>query len=180
MANSGSLTTTSSQNRSLTFNWNVASQNIQTNQTTINWSLIGSGSSTGWVNCGNFKVLIDGKQVYYSSTRIKVYQNTKIASGSYTFTHDSSGNKSFVAYVEAGIYQVAVNCSGQKTFTLPTINRLTQLNSFNGTDINSNVSVRYTSYNSNVVNNLRISIQNGSTLQTINNYSNGSSFKLNS
>ena len=67
MANSGSFTTTACEGRSLTFNWSVKSQNVANNQTTITWNLTGSGSYTaGWVTCGNFKVTIDGKQVYYS------------------------------------------------------------------------------------------------------------------
>ena len=124
MANSGSFTTTSCEGRSLTFNWSVRSQNVASNQTTINWSLVGSGSYTaGWVTCGNFKVIIDGKQVYYSSTRVNVYSGTVVASGTYTFTHDSSGNKSFTASAEAGIYYVSVNCSGSGTWSLPSISR---------------------------------------------------------
>ena len=124
MANSGSFTTTSCEGRSLTFNWSVKSQNVANNQTTIQWSLVGSGDYTyGWVTCGNFKVTIDGKQVYFSATRINVYSGTVVASGTYTFTHDNSGNKSFTARVEAGIYYVAVNCSGSGSWSLPSISR---------------------------------------------------------
>ena len=124
MASSGSFTTTSCEGRSLTFNWSIKSQNVASNQTTINWSLVGSGSYTyGWVTCGNFKVLIDNKQVYYSANRINVYSGTVVASGTYTFTHDNSGNKHFTAYAEAGIYYVAVNCSGRNDWTLPQISR---------------------------------------------------------
>ena len=124
MASSGSFTTTSCEGRSLTFNWSVKSQNVASNQTTINWSLVGSGSYTyGWVTCGNFKVVIDGKQVYYSSTRINVYSGTTVASGTYTFTHNNDGTKSFSASAEAGIYYVAVNCSGSGSWSLPQISR---------------------------------------------------------
>lgn len=132
MASSGSFTTTSCEGRSLTFNWSVKSQNVANNQTTIQWSLIGSGDYTyGWVTCGNFKVTIDGKQVYFSATRINVYSGTVVASGTYTFTHDNSGNKSFTARAEAGIYYVAVtgiyyvavNCSGSGSWSLPSISR---------------------------------------------------------
>lgn len=124
MASSGSFTTTSCEGRSLTFNWSVKSQNVANNQTTIQWSLVGSGDYTyGWVTCGNFKVTIDGKQVYYSATRINVYSGTVVASGTYTFTHDNSGKKSFSARAEAGIYYVAVNCSGSGSWSLPDIAR---------------------------------------------------------
>lgn len=124
MASSGSFTTSSCEGRSLTFNWSVKSQNVASNQTTINWSLVGSGDYTyGWVTCGNFKVTIEGKQVYYSSTRVNVYSGTTVASGTYTFTHNNDGTKSFSAYAEAGIYYVAVNCSGSGSWSLPSISR---------------------------------------------------------
>ncbi len=145
MANSGSFTTTSCEGRSLTFNWSVKSQNVANNQTTINWSLVGSGSYTyGWVTCGNFKVTIDGKQVYYSSTRLNVYSGTTVASGTYTFTHDNSGNKSFTAYAEAGIYYVAVNCSGSGTWSLPSIARNATITNAPNFNDEANPTITYT------------------------------------
>ena len=159
MANSGSFTTTSCEGRSLTFNWSVKSQNVANNQTTINWSLVGSGSYTaGWVTCGNFKVLIEGKQVYYSATRINVYSGTVVASGTYTFTHDNSGNKSFTAYAEAGIYYVAVNCSGSGTWSLPSIARnaiITNAPNFND---EANPTITYTNPAGNNVTSLQACI----------------------
>ena len=145
MANSGSFTTSSCEGRSLTFNWSVKSQNVANNQTTITWTLTGSGSYTaGWVTCGNFKVTIDGKQVYYSTTRMNVYSGTVVASGTYTFTHNSSGAKSFTAYAEAGIWYVAVNCSGSGSWSLPSIARNATITSApNFTDI-QNPTIQYT------------------------------------
>ncbi len=123
MANSGNFTTNSSDGRSLTFSWSLSSQSIANNTSTISWQLVGSGSASGWVKAGNFKVTIDGATVYSSTTRINLYNGTVVASGSYTFTHDNNGNKSFTAYAEAGIYYVAVNCSGSGTWSLPQIAR---------------------------------------------------------
>ena len=124
MANSGSFTTNEVEGRSLTFNWNVQSQSIVNNQTVINWSLVGSGSYTyGWVTCGNFKVIINGQQVYYSTSRINVYSGTVIASGTATITHNNDGNKTFSASAQAGIYYVAVNSSGSGSWALPQIVR---------------------------------------------------------
>ena len=136
MANSGNFATSAYSNRSLTFNWSVASQSIANNQTTINWNLKGSGSASGWYESGNFQVKIDGNVVYSSSTRIRLYNGTTVAEGSYTFTHDNSGNKSFSAYVQAGIYTIAVNVSGSGSWSLPTIARLSSIDDFQkGTDI---------------------------------------------
>lgn len=145
MANSGSFTTTSCEGRSLTFNWSVKSQNVANNQTTINWSLVGSGSYTyGWVTCGNFKVTIDGKQVYYSATRLNVYSGTVVASGTYTFTHDNNGNKTFTAYAEAGIYYVAVNCSGSGSWSLPSIARNATITNAPNFNDEANPTITYT------------------------------------
>ena len=145
MANSGSFTTTACEGRSLTFNWSVKSQSIANNQTTITWNLTGSGSYTaGWVTCGNFKVTIDGKQVYYSTTRMNVYNGTVVASGTYTFTHNSSGAKSFTAYAEAGIYYVAVNCTGTGTWSLPNIARNATITSAPNFTDEQNPTIQYT------------------------------------
>ena len=159
MANSGSFTTTSCEGRSLTFNWSVRSQNLASNQTTINWSLVGSGDYTyGWVSCGPFKVTIDGKQVYYSSTRVNVYSGTVVASGTYTFTHDNSGNKTFSAYAEAAIYYFSVNCSGSGSWSLPSISRnatITKAPNFND---EANPTINYTNPAGNNVTSLQACI----------------------
>ena len=145
MASSGSFTTSACEGRSLTFNWSVKSQNVANNQTTINWSLVGSGSYTaGWVTCGNFKVTIDGRQVYYSTTRINVYSGTTVASGTYTFTHNNNGEKSFTAYAEAGIYYVAVNCTGTGTWSLPSIARNASITNAPNFNDEANPTISYT------------------------------------
>lgn len=159
MASSGSFTTTSCEGRSLTFNWSVKSQNVAANQTTINWSLVGSGTYTyGWVTCGNFKVTIDGKQVYYSSSRVNVYSETVVASGTYTFTHDNNGNKSFNAYVEAGIYYVAVNCSGSGSWSLPQISRAATITYGSNFNDEANPIINYTNPAGNNVTSLQACI----------------------
>ena len=159
MANSGSFTTTSCEGRSLTFNWSVRSQNIASNQTTINWNLVGSGDYTyGWVTCGNFKVTIDGKQVYFSATRINVYSGTVVASGTYTFTHDNSGNKSFTAKAEAGIYYVAVNCSGSGTWSLPQISRAATITKAPNFNDEANPTITYSNPAGNNVSSLQACI----------------------
>ena len=126
MASSGSITSGPANsyyfNRTITLDWSVASQSVSNNTTTINWTLKGSGGATdNWVTSGNFKVIIDGSERYFSATRINVYNGTVIASGSYTMSHDSSGNKSFSAYIEAGIGYVAVSQSASGSWSLPNI-----------------------------------------------------------
>lgn len=127
MASSGSFNTSGYSGRYLVFSWNVASQDIANNRTVINWALKGAGgSTTSWYKSGNFKVLINGQQVYYSSARINLYNGTTVATGSYTINHNNDGTASFGAYAEAGIYTVAVNCTGSGSWALPTIARASQ------------------------------------------------------
>ena len=127
MANSGSFGTSSYSNRNLTFKWWVNSQSIGGNYTDIGWNLVGSGSASTWYKSGNFKVIIDGEQVYYSSTRINLSNGTTVASGTKRIYHNNNGGRSFGAYAEAGIYTVAVNVSGSGSWDLPKIARYSSI-----------------------------------------------------
>lgn len=161
MASSGSFNTSGYSGRYLNFSWSVASQNIANNQTTINWTLKGAGGPTNtWYKAGNFQVVIDGAVVYSSATRINLYNGTTVASGSYTLTHDSAGNKSFSASAQAGIYTVAVNCSGSGSWALPQIPR--QANITNAPDFNDtqNPTISYSNPAGNNVTTLQARIEN--------------------
>lgn len=127
MAKSGSFNTTGYEGRYLTFSWTARDPDIANNKTIIDWTLKGAGTGqAGWYKAGNFKVYIAGFPVYNSSTRIKLYNGTQVASGTFTFSHNNDGTMSFNAYAEAGIYTTAVNCSGSGKFTLDTIPRASQ------------------------------------------------------
>lgn len=126
---SGSFNTTSAEGRYLTFNWSVDNTNIASNYKEIYWSLVGAGVG-GYVIGGNFKVVIDGETVYSNSTRREIWVGTVIASGYKKIYHNNNGTKSFSASVEAGIYEVAVNCSGSGSWELPTISRYAKITSF--------------------------------------------------
>ena len=127
MASSGSFNTTGYEGRYLKFSWTERTQSIADNKTTIDWTLEGAGTAqAGWYKAGNFRVYIAGFMVYNNAERIKLYNGTKVASGSITITHKVDGTQTFNAYAEAGIYTTAVNCSGEATFTLDTIPRASQ------------------------------------------------------
>lgn len=165
MASSGSFNTTGYQGRYLTFSWSVASQSIANNTTTISWTLKGAGTAqSSWYRSGNFKVVINGSTVYSSSARIQLYDGTLVASGNFTMTHDTAGNKTFSASAEAGIYTVAVNCSGSGSFTLPQIARAAQITSApNFTDV-QNPTINYQNSAGNSVTTLQACISlTGST-----------------
>ena len=133
MASSGSITTNSYQNRSLTLSWSLASQSAEGNYSVINWALKGSGSASSWYMSGNFKAVINGTTVYSSSTRIKLKNGTSVASGSLRINHNSNGSKSFSLSCQAGIYNVAVNCTASGTYTLNTIPRASTVTAGNVT-----------------------------------------------
>ena len=165
MASSGSFNTSGYQGRYLTFAWSVSSQSVANNTTTISWTLKGAGTAqSNWYRSGNFKVVINGSTVYSSSTRIQLYDGTLVASGNYTMTHDTAGNKTFSASAEAGIYTVAVNCSGSGSFTLPQIARAAKITAApNFTDI-QNPTINYQNSAGNSVTTLQACISlTGST-----------------
>lgn len=165
MASSGSFNTSGYQGRYLKFSWSVSSQSVANNTTTIAWTLKGAGTaSSSWYRSGNFKVVINGSTVYSSSTRIQLYDGTLVASGNFTMAHDTTGNKTFSASAEAGIYTVAVNCSGSGSFTLPQIARAAQITAApNFTDI-QNPTINYQNSAGNSVSSLQACISlTGST-----------------
>lgn len=124
MATSGSFNTSGYDGRYLTLSWSVQSQSTENNSSTIRWTLKGAGTAgSSWYRAGNFKVVINGVTFYSSSTRIQLYNGTVVASGTLQISHNSDGTKTFSASAQAGIYTVAVNCTGSGTFTLPTISR---------------------------------------------------------
>lgn len=135
MASSGSITTNESQGRSITLLWSQSSQSVANNTTTIAWTLKGSGSSGGgsWVMSGAFKAVINGKTVYSSDTRIQLYKDQVIASGSTTITHNADGTKSFSLSCEAGVYTYAVSVRASGTHTLNTIPRASSISMASGT-----------------------------------------------
>lgn len=134
MATSGSFSTSAyngdSGTRNLTFSWEQTSQSVSANTTTISWKLYGGGTSTQWFAVRNVKLVIAGATVYtYGgdyNNNLRIDQGDVVASGSYTFTHNADGTKSFTVSAEAAIYTLAVNCSGSQTFTLNTIARASQ------------------------------------------------------
>ena len=166
MANSGSLNTTAYSGRYLKLTWEITSQSIANNSSTISWTITGAGgSTTTWYRAGNFKCVINGSTVYSSSTRIELYNGTKVASGKITVKHGSDGKKTLTASLQAGIYTTAVNCKGSDSWSLTAIPRyanVTQkLNSKTETSVKINWSSDYT------VDQLFYSTNNGSSWSSV-------------
>lgn len=179
MAGNGSFNTSNYDGRYLQFNWEISSQSIANNSTTIAWQLVGAGKGgASWYKAGNFKVVIDGKTVYSSSTRITLYEGTVVAKGTYAFNHNSDGSRSFTASAEGAIYTSAVNCKGNGSFTLNTIPRASTINSVGGSKITDTFNVKYTKYAPQFTDNLQIAVKGYKASQTITGYQSGEGFKL--
>jgi len=79
--------------------------------------------------------------------------------------------------IQAGIYYYAVNCTGSGSFSLPTINRISDITAVGGSNTSDELSVTYTEYVAAYTNNLIVKL-GSTTLQTINDYQSGASFTL--
>lgn len=179
MASSGSFKTTAHDGRYLLFSWSVSRQDVANNSTIISWNLKGAGTaSVGYYKAGAFKVVIDGKTVYSSTTRINLYDGTQVASGTFTLAHKSDGSRGFSASAQGAIYTTAVNSTGSGTFTLPTIPRASTINSVSGGKVTDLFSVKFTRYASSFTDTLQIGISDGPVVQKIANYSSGTKFEL--
>ena len=159
MASSGSFNTNTVSGAYLKFSWSIKSQSIANNQSVISWNLKGV-VDYGYVMAGAFKVTIAGTTVYSSATRIQLWNGTTVASGEFTLTHDSVGNKSFTAYAEAGIYTYDVSSTGSGTWSLTQIPRqATITTATNFTDI-ENPTITYSNPAGNNVTSLQACIAN--------------------
>lgn len=180
MATSGKISSNGYQGRYITFSWSLTTQSVAANTSSISWRLEGDGTGqSSRYKAGNFKVVIDGVTVYSTSEddRIWLYDGTLVASGNYTFNHNSQGEKSFNVSIQAGIYTYAVNCTGSGSFALPTINRISKITAINGSNTSDELSVTYTEYVASYKNTLIIKYGN-TTLQTISDYQTGAGFTL--
>ena len=142
MTTSGTFKTSAYEGACLQFDWTLKSQSTANNQSVISWTLKGAGIRSGyWYMAGSFKCVINGTTVYQSSTRIKLYTGTVVASGELAIGHDNNGAKSFSAYAECAIYTSAVNCKGSGSWSLPDIGRASQpsLNTWPNNSPNFNV-----------------------------------------
>lgn len=137
MATSGSFSTSYYKNLCMKVTWEVKSQSIENNTSTIAWSLQGERNDTAWgyITCGNFTVTINGETVYSTGRydRVDIYNGTVVTSGEITIPHNDDGSKIFAASVSAAIYEGEVNSTGTGSFELPTIPRKSSLTASDGT-----------------------------------------------
>lgn len=132
MALIGNLSTNSYSGRYYKLSW-TAKQNIESNKSTISWTLEALGGNSSWYAERTLKVVIAGTTVYSKTERVERAAGV-VTSGTIDLTHDNEGKKQFTASVEAAVYVTNINLTGSKTFTLDAIPRkalVTEAQNFN-------------------------------------------------
>lgn len=138
---SGTLNTNSYSGRYYQLSW-TSTQNIDKNQTTINWALKALGASGSWFSERTLKVTINGDNVVNKSDRVQRYDGT-IASGTKTISHNANGSKSFSASIEAAVYYASVNCTGSASWDLKDIPRSATITSAPNFNDEENPTITY-------------------------------------
>lgn len=145
MASSGSFQTNEVLWCYVTFNWSVASQDIQNNRTTINWNVVYHQDKDISISADYFNVDIEGQRVL-SITDETLISGREFGSGSLTLNHNEDGTKSFSVSMEGRgeLSFVAGNVSGTQTFALDTIPRASVISSASAVTIGEACSIRWT------------------------------------
>jgi hypothetical protein len=129
MAASGQVLTSYGKSSVFWLNWQLASQDIAGNTSTINWQYgLQVGGGNLWYSNA---VRVDGGAIDGSPLPTGTWSNItgdgahQLASGSYTMTHAADGTRSFYANLVGYLYGIGT-VSGGASFTLPTIARASQ------------------------------------------------------
>lgn len=147
MALSGTIATNHFSNSTvdetwMDFNWS-ASQNKNDNYSSVSWEVRAKRTNSHWVKFYNVYLNINGDVRNLSG---QYYNDTVIASGSFTVWHNSTGDGSFSMSMSANVYYSnGGNISGSGTCWLNKIPRyLNSINIYNnGSSLNS-ISVKWT------------------------------------
>lgn len=132
MASSGIVKTNTVYDSYFWVKWELASQNIAGNKSTISWSCGITPGHQFYSNAVKMSaVTINGSQVYAGGTysNITDYKERTLASGTLTISHNSDGSKTFTVAAFSG--QVWKNSgyltatAAAQSFALPTIPRAT-------------------------------------------------------
>lgn len=146
MALSGTIATNHFSNSTvdetwMDFNWS-ASQNKSDNYSTVSWEVRAKRVNSNWVKFYNVNLNINGDIRNLSG---QYYNDTVIASGSFTVWHNATGDGSFLMSMSANVYYSSGgSISGSGTCWLDNIPRyLNSINiSNNGSGLNS-ISVKW-------------------------------------
>ena len=129
MASSGSFNTSSYDSypfpHYMTFTWSISKQEISNNRTLINWRIYGNGgSSGGWFQKNwQTRVFFGGTLEKQTTSAVDMTQGYTLLTGQKWINHSSTGAGSFSASADGRLDINAVNVSGGRSWTLPTIPR---------------------------------------------------------
>lgn len=129
MATNGTVITSAYQGtngtRYLEMVWERVSIDVVAQTTTISWTLTSRGTYTGYFTSAPFTIVVDNEKIYNSTTRIKLYTNQEIATGTHTIKHNTDGTKTINISVSGAIYSKNVNVSGSGSFELDLVGMAT-------------------------------------------------------
>ena len=169
-------TNTYAEGRYYTFTYSY-SQDTAKNTSTMNWTLSCAGG-VSWYAERTLILNIDGDKVVNKSDRVVRYAGN-IASGTKTFTHDSSGNKSISVSIQAAVETSSITCSGSKTITFDQIKRKSTFGTVTGRTIGDKVTININRNNSSFTHSLWYKVtENGSWVEAVKNVVTSGSFTL--
>lgn len=122
MANSGLLGGGGYQGRYLEYAWQLVSQDIQANKSTIYQRVTVVGGSSSYYYHHRDYCDAAGDVIVNSNSRTKRYKGD-LYSGYKDIYHDANGNASFSAHIIAAIYSSSTNEDVSTTWVLPSIPR---------------------------------------------------------
>lgn len=142
MATSGSTSVAVTSWDTLKFSWNLTSQSVANNTSTVSWKLELVSGSSGRIDSTtskNWSVTVNGKK-YSGTNTVGIANNTTktLASGSTTIEHNSNGTKTF-SYSFSQQFSITFSGasigtkSGSGSGTLTTIARKSSVSASNGT-----------------------------------------------
>lgn len=115
--------------RSLIVDLWIISQSNENNQSVIGWQIHGNSTVGNWYTTKNIHLDLNGVRVYDQGTgSINLDENTVVASGQITVTHNIDGKKKIPVYLEGGIfyYTSYKTVSGESDITpIPRISPIT-------------------------------------------------------
>lgn len=122
MANSGVLGGGGYQGRYVEYAWQLVSQDIQANKSTIYQRVTAVGGTSSYYYHHRDYCDAAGDVLVNSNTRTKRYKDN-LYTGYKDIYHDANGNASFGAHVVAAVYTSSVNEDVSTSWSLPTIPR---------------------------------------------------------
>lgn len=139
-----------------TFSWELSSQSIENNTSTITWKLVGAGGSTsGRWTCVKQKYVTVNGSTQSNSTIVETKNGTVAFSGTTTIQHNADGTGSFSASAGGAFYTYgSYNSTGSGSWSLPTIPRQANITSAPNFNDEANPTIEYSNQAGNSVTSL--------------------------